>query len=134
MRNLFAIFFLSSIASGFAQPANTDKAPVLKWKYQIKLPFIASPVLENNVVYAGSLDSTLYALDGGTGQLKWKFKTLGPIRSAVKIDNQKLFLNGGDGSLYCIDKISGKKLWMFNTPGGILGERRYDPADYFNAD
>jgi outer membrane protein assembly factor BamB len=65
--------------------------------------------------------------------VKWKFKTRGPIRSAVEVDDISVYFTGGDGAIYCLEKQSGKRVWVFHTLGGILGERPYDPADYFHS-
>jgi outer membrane protein assembly factor BamB len=39
----------------------------------------------------------------------------------------------GDATLYCVRKDSGQVSWSFKTKGGILGERFYDFADYFQS-
>ena len=124
--------------STFAQKKNQQSpTPALQpppstlWKFQTKSPFIASPVSDATHTYIGGLDSTLYALDLSSGKLKWKFRTNGEIRSAVTVNNNNVYLSGGDGVLYCLDKNTGKTNWQFRTLGGLLGERKYDFADYF---
>jgi outer membrane protein assembly factor BamB len=110
-----------------------DKLPTMHWKFKTNMPLFSSPVISENVVFVGSLDSTLYAVDLATGKLKWKFKTGGQIRSTVSMQGDQLFLYSGDAILYCLSKTSGKVLWSFKTIGGILGERLYDFADYFQS-
>ena len=110
-----------------------DKLPVVHWKFKTNSPLFSSPTISENVVFVGSLDSTLYALDLGTGKLKWKFKTGGQIRSTASVQGDQLFLYSGDAILYCFSKTSGKVLWSFKTRGGILGDRLYDFADYFQS-
>ncbi|WP_276372025.1 PQQ-binding-like beta-propeller repeat protein [Chryseolinea sp. H1M3-3] len=113
--------------------ADFEKLPSIEWKFKAKGPFFSSPVISENIVYAGSLDSTLYAVDIFTGKLKWKFKTGGEIRSTVSLNGDYVFLYSGDATLYSIDKHSGKIAWTFKTKGGLLGDRRYDFADYFQS-
>jgi outer membrane protein assembly factor BamB len=129
---LILLYSTCSFAQKSAKPsAVKQEPPVVKWKFKSRAPFIASSVADQNIVYAGSLDSTLYALDIQSGKLKWKFRSNGEIRSAVCIGVQHVYLSGGDGILYALEKRSGKASWMFRTLGGLLGERKYDFADYF---
>src|SRR4026208_996825 len=46
-----------------------------KWTFKTDGPIIGSPAVANGVVYIGSTDGNLYALDQETGKQKWKFKT-----------------------------------------------------------
>lgn len=122
------------------QTSNLDDAtspdfqsiPALDWKFKANAPIFSSPVIYHGVVYAGALDSTLYAIQIETGKVEWKFKTGGEIRSTVCLYEDKLYLYSGDGSLYAISR-TGKLLWSFKTLGGILGDRRHDFADYFQS-
>jgi outer membrane protein assembly factor BamB len=135
MKLFISIFILSctvSLAQKNSKPvAKVSTAPVVKWKFKTNAPLIATPSVDQSMAYAGGLDSTLYALDLLTGSLKWKFRTNGEIRSSACIGEQHVYLSGGDGVLYALEKKSGKVSWMFRTLGGLLGERKYDFADYF---
>lgn len=110
-----------------------EKLPNLQWKFAAKAPIFSTPLIVGDVVYVGSLDSTLYAVEMSSGQLKWKFKTGGEIRSTVCLSDEQLFVYSGDATLYSIHRSTGKALWTFKTKGGILGDRRYDFADYYQS-
>lgn len=129
---MLVLFLTWTIVAG-AQQVSKSQMPQVKWTFSITQPLIASPVVNGNTVIFGGLDSTIYALDVSSGSLQWKFKTVGPVRSTAYVSDNQVFFSGGDGRVYCVDAISGKKLWTFATPGGILGERRYDAADYFDS-
>jgi outer membrane protein assembly factor BamB len=105
------------------------KTPEIKWTFKTGAPLFSSPVLSENLVYVGGLDSLLYALDIQTGKEKWRFPTKGEIRSNACIKGDYLFLNGGDGNLYALNKYTGRLIWKFQTNG----ERKYDFADYFHS-
>jgi len=131
------LFFITVIDS-FAQKTSTnssgaipdfDKKPEIKWVFKTKSPIFSSPVVSDDLVYFGGLDSILYAIDIHSGKEKWRFQTRGEIRSNLCIKGDKLFLNGGDGSLYALYKRTGAILWKFDTKG----ERKYDFADYFHS-
>lgn len=134
MRPVALLILLTAATCGFAQKNQKQqptKSPSVKWKFTTNAPLFATPVVDNDIVYAGGLDSTLYALDLQSGKLKWKFRTNGEIRSSVAIGPQQVYLLGGDGAVYALERTSGKVAWTFYTTGGILGERKYDFADYY---
>jgi len=103
--------------------------PALAWKFKARQPFFASPLIDENKVYAGNNDSTLYCLDISSGKLLWKFPTKGAVRSGVCIDNDRLFLIGGDSGVYCLNKTNGRVNWVFRTGG----EHMYDQYDYYQS-
>jgi eukaryotic-like serine/threonine-protein kinase len=103
--------------------------PKTKWVFEIKSPIFSSPVVSEELVYFGGLDSIFYAIEISSGHEKWRFRTKGEIRSAPLIYGTKVFLNGGDGSLYALDKKSGEIIWKFDAKC----ERKYDFADYFHS-
>ena len=58
-------------------PLNTT-AGNLSWKYLTDGAIKGSPLLSDGVVYVGSGDSYVYALDAQAGLLYWKFQTSSP--------------------------------------------------------
>jgi len=120
-------------AHTFCQPASSipdfDKLPKMKWQFKIKAPIFSSPVIREDVVYFGGLDSILYAVDIHSGKEKWRFRTHGQIRSSVCPGDELLYLNGGDGILYALNRSSGAVVWKFPTHE----EKKYDFADYFHS-
>ncbi|MCK9414494.1 MAG: PQQ-like beta-propeller repeat protein [Prolixibacteraceae bacterium] len=103
--------------------------PELHWKFKTHAPIFASPIVDENLVYVGGVDSILFAVDIQTGIEKWRFRTKGEIRSNVYVNDNQLYLNGGDGNLYALSKKTGTLLWTFSS----IGERKYDFADYFHS-
>jgi outer membrane protein assembly factor BamB len=56
----------------------------------------------HGVVYVGSNDSHLYAVDAKTGREKWKFKTGGKVLSSPAVANGVVYVGSEDGYLYAI--------------------------------
>ena len=106
-----------------------EDVPKIKWEYKTSKPLFSSPVISEKLVYFGSTDSVLYAINIESGKEEWRFRTNGEIRSNVCIEGDCLYLNGGDGTIYKLDKLTGKTIWKFQTKG----EKKYDFADYFHS-
>ena len=56
------------------------------WKFQTGGAVASSPAVFAGVVYAGSQDGTVYAVDATTGTERWHFATGGPVASSPAVD------------------------------------------------
>ena len=97
------------------------------WKFTAKSGIYSSPVIDNNIIYFGSNDSSLYALDKNTGKTNWSYNTKGQIRSKPLIHNETIIFNSTDGFIYSLNKNNGNEKWRFKTEG----EKMYDIWDYY---
>ncbi len=81
--------------------------------------FLSSPAIgdqgSGTMLYFGSSDGNLYALDAGTGLQKWKFKTNGIIHTSPALYNGTVFFGSWDTYLYAVDAMSGNEKWKFKT-------------------
>ena len=74
----------------------------LKWKFKTKGRVFSSPAIADGVVYFGSVDGNLYAVDIKTGQEKWKFKTEDWVNSSPAIADGVVYFGSYDGNLYAV--------------------------------
>jgi outer membrane protein assembly factor BamB len=95
----------------------------VKWAFKTDGAIIASPAVADGVVFIGSLDTNLYAVDQETGTQKWKFKTEGPIASSVAVVDGTVYFSGNDGVFYALAAETGAVKWRFSTE---RGERRFE--------
>ena len=77
--------------------------------------YLSSPVVVDGIVYFGSGDTNVYALDAASGQLKWKFKTGDVVHASPAIADGKLYIGSWDSYFYALDAKSGKEIWRFKT-------------------
>jgi outer membrane protein assembly factor BamB len=76
------------------------------WKTGINSPvplLSSSPGLIGNMLYVGSSDSYVYAIDTRNGAIKWKYKTQRPICSSPAVSTTGVCIGSQDGNLYSID-------------------------------
>src|ERR1043166_9883634 len=71
-----ATFHGDAARTGVYPTAGPQHLTGTKWTFKTDGPIIGSPAIADGVVYIGSIDGNLYAVDQETGQQKWKFKTL----------------------------------------------------------
>ncbi len=114
--------FRGDLAHSGVYPASAiAAAPKLAWQFHTNGRFIASPALSDGVVYDGSTDGFLYAVDAASGALKWKFRTGARIAASPAVAHGVVYSESYDGNFYAVDAGSGKLRWKFATGG----ERRF---------
>jgi outer membrane protein assembly factor BamB len=106
---------------------------------------ISSPLVVGDVVYVGSTDGSLYAINRTDGTQRWKYDSKGPIASSPAFNNGLVYILSNDGLVYAVDAATGQSKWTFATKGerrftapGIHGamprtERMPDPFDVFTS-
>jgi len=76
----------------------------------------STPSLYDGVVYFGSLDHKLYAVDADTGKLAWDepFSTGGAVTSSPLVVDGVVYVGSFDSKLYAVDAATGRQKWAFD--------------------
>src|SRR5512140_3343771 len=83
--------------------ATVSPAGTVLWTFAAGNSIWSSPVVSNGVIYFGSDDQALYAVDLQTHQLAWKFATGGVIRSRPAVLGNMVYASSDDGVLHALD-------------------------------
>lgn len=125
----------------YDSPAPTQLS--LKWVFPTGGAIVSSPAVAAGVVYVGSADGFLYAVEAATGKLRWKFAAHGDVNSSPAVAGDTVYVVSLDGNLYAVDAATGNQRWAFASQGerrfaaaGILGalpsaEKMPDPWDFY---
>jgi outer membrane protein assembly factor BamB len=106
-------------ASGSSQ-ASTSNAPVpltsrLRWTYTTKGQVWSSPAVADGMVYVGSDDGNVYALNAGNGKSVWSYHTGGMVRSSPVVASGMVYVGSFDGNVYALNASNGKPVWSYQT-------------------
>lgn len=93
----------------------------IKWRFNARRAITSSPIVHEGVVFFGSMDSTLYALDAKTGWTIWRFRLGKATISTPCIADNLIFTGAADGVVYCLDANSAKEVWRFATNHQVTG-------------
>jgi len=107
--------------TGVYEAAGVREFSKVKWKFHTGGMVIGSPAVAQGVIYVGSTDGNLYAVDSESGALKWKFEAKSRIPSSPAITGGMVYFGAYDGNFYAVDASSGALKWKFQTGG----ERRF---------
>jgi len=80
-------------------------------KYETGDKVYSSPAVANNIIYVGSKDGHLYALDAGTGEVKWDYETRERIISSPAVANEIVYVGSDDHYIYALDAGTGEEKW-----------------------
>ena len=89
----------------------------IKWKFATGGKVLSSPVADQGVIYFGSYDRNVYAVDAETGVQKWKYSTFGPVASTPAVANGVVYFMSYDSKFYAVDAATGQTKWKFTTAG-----------------
>ena len=84
--------------------------------------FVSSPIYSDGVIFFGSDDGNVYAVDAKTGRQVWRHTTGGPVPSTPAIGGDTLYIGSYDGKFYALNARTGAMRWKFATDG----ERRFE--------
>jgi eukaryotic-like serine/threonine-protein kinase len=69
----------------------------------------------DGVVYVGSTDNNLYALNARTGKELWHFATGSTILGSATVANGVVYFGSYDNNVYALDAAGGSQLWQYTT-------------------
>ncbi len=105
---------------GRASGSLPDSLRVL-WKFKTGDQVKSSPAIDNHLVFIGSSDANVYAIDLEKGLRVWSYKTDDAVEATPCVVEGSVFVGSSDGFLYALDAKSGSLKWKYKTDGEILG-------------
>lgn len=91
----------------------------LLWTFTAEDEIRGSATYHNGVVYFGSYDKNLYALDSSSGKLIWKYPTDKGIVSKPCVHEDNVYVGSQDTRLHVISLRSGRVNWTHYTSGPV---------------
>jgi outer membrane protein assembly factor BamB len=113
-----------------------------EWKYAIKIPsaggsmcglpscapgsaavgvvIYGTPVISQDLVYVGTYNGRVYALNSVTGALRWVYprevnETVGAIVGSLVLDSDVIYFGSSNGKVYALEATTGDYKWEFET-------------------
>jgi len=77
--------------------------------------FLSSPAVADGMLFVGSGDQHVYALDVATGSLRWKVKTGDVVHASPAVAGGKVYIGSFDRTMYALDAHTGATRWTFQT-------------------
>jgi outer membrane protein assembly factor BamB len=115
-------------------PAGAAEANAkMLWVYKTGGTIFRRAAVANGIVYAGSYDHFLHAIDAASGRRKWTFQTGDVVKTAPLAANGVVYVGSHDGTFYALDALSGKQIWAKKTGGAVGGGALSANTIYFSS-
>lgn len=85
----------------------------VQWRFATEGAVTSSPVVVGDVVYVGSGDGHVYALDRESGAERWRAKAAGAVDAAPAVAEGRVFIGDRAGVFHAFDAATGDELWTF---------------------
>lgn len=113
-----------------APVANTGGVKPL-WTFQCEDDVRGTPSIAQGILYVGSYDNNLYALNAADGKFQWKYPTEGGVVSRPVVADGNVYFGSEDKRLHVVSTRSGKVVWTYYTDGPIRSSPRLAEGHIF---
>jgi outer membrane protein assembly factor BamB len=84
------------------------------WSLDFGSAVVANPVIEDGVLYAGTIDGTLYAVNLEDQAILWSYhadNTIASLWGSPVLTTNSIFFGDADGNVYAVNKKDGTAIW-----------------------
>ncbi len=100
-------------------PLATDQSIKPVWTFDCEDEIRGTPAADGGMVFVGSYDNNLYAVNAVDGTFQWKYPTEGGVVTRPVIADGVAIFGSEDKRLHAISTRTGKMLWSFQTDGPV---------------
>ena len=111
--------FRSDASHSGAGKGNPALMGTLLWNYTTGNEVYSSPAVVDGVVYIGSLDDNIYALNATNGAKLWDYPTGAPVWSSPAVVNGIVYIGSFDDNIYALNATTGSKIWNYTTGSNV---------------
>jgi len=86
-----------------------------QWTYTTSGNVYSSPAVVDGMVFVGSNDGNVYALDQHTGAHIWNYSTGNAVMSSPAVVDGKVYVGSNDSKVYALDQYTGAHVWNYTT-------------------
>ena len=76
---------------------------------------VNDPAVVNGVVFIGSYDDKVYALNAKNGSLIWSYTTGGYVDTSPAVSDGIVFVNSNDNKTFALNATNGALIWSYTT-------------------
>ncbi len=93
----------------------------LLWKFKTGAEIKSSPAIDKGLVFIGSADANVYAIDLENGHQVWAYPTGDAVEATPCVVDGDVFVGSSDNFLYALDANTGELKFKYETDSQILG-------------
>jgi outer membrane protein assembly factor BamB/tRNA A-37 threonylcarbamoyl transferase component Bud32 len=101
------------------------------WSFKCEDEIRGTPSLAQGLLYIGSYDNNLYALNAADGKFQWKYPTDGGVVTRPALLDGNIYFGSEDKRLHVVSARAGKVVWTYYTNGPIRSSPRIAEGHVF---
>ncbi len=108
---------------------STSQAPMTNytlWSYNTYAPTFSSPAVVSGIVYVGSGNYRIQALNATTGALIWSYITGMMVPSSPAVVGGKVYAGSDDGNIYALESMTGALIWSRTIGANVYSSPAVD--------
>ena len=95
--------------------------PEVKWQTKVSSTWLMPPMLADGMLYTGSGDGVLYALNAETGEMIWSAGVFEGLESTGAIAGDTIVTGGFSKLVQAFDRYTGNVLWKYKSGYVVQG-------------
>lgn len=109
-----------SAHTGYENGTPAPRSYVSAWNATLSgIAFFSDSVVSNGVLYIGTADGNVYAINATTGAKIWNASFPTAFWTTPAVAENKVFIAGVNGMVYALNASTGVKIWNYTTAGPI---------------
>jgi outer membrane protein assembly factor BamB len=118
---------------GTYPPSTKPQLAGIAWRIYTGGEVIASPTIVDGVVYIGSGNGVMYAMDAATGAKRWSVSLGSAISATAAVDGGSVYVGARDGNFFALSAATGKEIWRFATGAPMELHWGHESGDYWTS-
>jgi outer membrane protein assembly factor BamB len=106
-------------AWGATRLVDSDSVSRPAWVFETGGEVYSSPEVADGVVYIGSRDQHLYAIDAVTGKERWRYGAGGAVTSSPAVADGLVYFGCNDFRVHAVNAATGTARWSFTTGAAL---------------
>ena len=106
----------AATAAGMLYSLNVKGSERVRWTFAAGA-YLSTPAVSGGMVFAGSNNGNVYAIDRASGAQRWVFRTgtteerAFQFFSTARAEGGRVYIGAADRNLYCLDALTGSLIW-----------------------
>jgi outer membrane protein assembly factor BamB len=105
-----------------------------EWSFETGKPVWSQPEYEDGILYMGSMDGFVYALDAESGEEIWNRSLGGAVAANLELENNLLYANSYNRNASALDPATGEIVWQVDTPSSVWSGSAVTESEVFFVD
>jgi serine/threonine-protein kinase len=93
--------------------------PKIRWQSKLSTTWLMAPLLDRNILFTGSGDGDLYAVNADNGEKLWSASGFGQLEATGAISGDSIVAGGYSKLVQALNRRTGAVLWTYHAANPV---------------